>query len=64
MQILEKAKFYLDRAMHGKIEKTSSGPRNLALNTLKHDPNFKNDMDKYLLKAYKVIREQDLKTVE
>jgi hypothetical protein len=64
MQNLDKAEFYLERAIRGKIEKQNSGSRNLALGTLKYDKRLNNKMDKYHIKGYKVTREKNLKTVE
>lgn len=40
MQMLEKAEYYLDRSLNGKCEEMTTGPRNLACTSIKHEKFF------------------------
>ena len=54
MQMLEKAEYYLDRSLNGKLEATYTGPRNLACTSIKHEKFYAEKADKYDLKCFKV----------
>jgi tetratricopeptide (TPR) repeat protein len=62
-QQLERAEFYIDRAINGKIEINTSAPRMLATNWIKNDKYLSRKGDKYDFKCYHVTRDMHDKVV-